>query len=119
MNDPVVESVESNVARTDGRKADGGVNAESGAHGSTQEAIAPGDTPAAIRPPARIGNKVDLSIQIDAELLNQIGHLTSDPSKVIEVAVRQWLRGGASRDDDLTRSLQRNPPVPPRGEWND
>lgn len=64
-------------------------------------------------------SKVNLAIQIDAELLNQINHLTTDPSKVIEVAVRQWLRGGASRDDDLTRSLQRNPPVPPRGEWND
>jgi hypothetical protein len=23
------------------------------------------------------------------------------------------------RDDDLTRHLMRNPPVPPRGEWND
>nr|WP_297076540.1 hypothetical protein [Thermoleptolyngbya sp. M55_K2018_002] len=110
MSDPIVES---NVAKTDG------VNANLGAHGSTQEAIAPTDTPAAVRPRVVAGNKVDLSIQIDAELLNQIGHLTSDPSKVIEVAVRQWLRGGASRDDDLTRSLQRNPPVPPRGEWND
>jgi hypothetical protein len=64
-------------------------------------------------------DKVNLSIQIDAELLEQINHLTKDPSKVIEVAVRQWLRGGARRDDDLTRTLQRNPPVPPRGEWND
>ena len=63
--------------------------------------------------------KVDLSIQIDAELLDQINHLTSDPSKVIEVAVRQWLRTGSRRDDDLTRTLRRNPPVPPRGEWND
>jgi hypothetical protein len=64
-------------------------------------------------------NKVNLSIEIDSELLDQISHLTSEPSKVIEVAVRQWLRGGARRDDDLTRTLQRNPPVPPRGEWND
>lgn len=63
--------------------------------------------------------KVELSVQIDPELLDQINHLTSDPSKVIEVAVRQWLRGGSQRDDDLTRSLRRNPPVPPRGEWND
>jgi hypothetical protein len=69
-----------------------------------------------------VGNtveKVDLSIKIDPELLNQITHLTNDPSKVIEVAVRQWLRNGGRRDDELTRSLQRNPPVPPRGEWND
>jgi hypothetical protein len=67
----------------------------------------------------QLSDKVKLSIQMDAELLDQISHLTSDPSKVIEVAVRQWLRGGARRDDDLTRTLQRNPPVPPRGEWND
>ncbi len=63
--------------------------------------------------------KVELAIQLDPDLLDQIQHLTNDPSKVIEVAVRQWLRGGARRDDDLTRSLNRNPPVPPRGEWND
>ncbi|MBD1909552.1 MULTISPECIES: hypothetical protein [unclassified Leptolyngbya] len=63
--------------------------------------------------------KVEISVQIDPELLDQINHLTSDPSKVIEVAVRQWLKGGNRRDDDLTRSLRRNPPVPPRGEWND
>lgn len=67
----------------------------------------------------QLADKVKLSIQMDAELLDQISHLTNDPSKVIEVAVRQWLRGGARRDDDLTRTLQRNPPVPPRGEWND
>jgi hypothetical protein len=67
----------------------------------------------------QVPSKVNLSIAIDSELLDQISHLTNDPSKVIEVAVRQWLRGGARRDDDLTRTLQRNPPVPPRGEWND
>jgi len=69
--------------------------------------------------PAEVTDKVQISVNIDASLLDQINHLTSDPSKVIEVAVRQWLRGGNRRDDDLTRSLQRNPPVPPRGEWND
>jgi hypothetical protein len=67
----------------------------------------------------QLADKVKLSIQMDAELFDQISHLTNDPSKVIEVAVRQWLRGGARRDDDLTRTLQRNPPIPPRGEWND
>lgn len=64
-------------------------------------------------------SKVNLSIEIDADLLEQINHLTGNPSKVIEVAVRQWLGGGSRRDDDLTRSLRRNPPVPPKGEWND
>lgn len=63
--------------------------------------------------------KVNLSIQIDADLLEQISHLTSDPGKVIEVAVRQWLGGGSRRDDDVTRTLRSNPPVPPKGEWND
>ncbi|GAB4461101.1 MAG: hypothetical protein OHK0037_09470 [Elainellaceae cyanobacterium] len=110
MSDPVVQS--------DAVKPDS-IKAEPASHGSTQEAIASEATTPLAKPQATASNKVDLSIQIDAELLNQIGHLTSDPSKVIEVAVRQWLRGGASRDDDLTRSLQRNPPVPPRGEWND
>lgn len=118
MSDPVVGSSVTNVTKTDIAEPDD-VKANLGTRGSNQEAIAPTDTPPPIRPRVVAGNKVDLSIQIDAELLNQIGHLTSDPSKVIEVAVRQWLRGGASRDDDLTRSLQRNPPVPPRGEWND
>ncbi|MDX2244494.1 MAG: hypothetical protein NW224_27790 [Leptolyngbyaceae cyanobacterium bins.302] len=63
--------------------------------------------------------KVELSVRLDPDLLEQIKHLTNDPSKVIEVAVRQWLRNESRRDDELTRSLPRNPPVPPRGEWND
>ncbi len=63
--------------------------------------------------------KVELSVRLDPDLLEQIKHLTNDPSKVIEVAVRQWLRSELRRDDELTRTLQRNPPVPPRGEWND
>ena len=64
-------------------------------------------------------DKVEISVRLDPELLDQIRHLTRDPSKVIEVAVRQWLRGGANRDDDLARPFSPNPPVPPRGEWND
>jgi hypothetical protein len=67
----------------------------------------------------RSTDKVELSIHLDAELLDQINHLTNDPSKVIEVAIRQWLRSETRREDDLSRNLQRNPPVPPRGEWND
>ncbi|MEQ8385280.1 type II toxin-antitoxin system CcdA family antitoxin [Coleofasciculus chthonoplastes] len=64
-------------------------------------------------------NKEEISILMDAQLLDQIKHLTNDPSKVIETAIRQWLRGERDRDDELTRTLRRNPPVPPRGEWND
>ncbi len=63
-------------------------------------------------------DKVEIAIHLDSELLNQIQHLTNEPSKVIEVAIRQWLRGETQRDDELTRTLQRTP-VPPRGEWND
>ncbi|AUS98922.1 hypothetical protein ACQFX9_08205 [Aliinostoc sp. HNIBRCY26] len=63
-------------------------------------------------------DKVEISVQLDSELLEQIQHLTDDPSKVIEVAIRQWLRGEILRDDELTRSPHRIP-VPPRGEWND
>ncbi len=67
----------------------------------------------------RSADKEEISIHLDAELLDQIKHLTNDPSKVIETAIRQWLRGERDRDDELTRTLERNPPVPPRGEWND
>ncbi|MFH7242050.1 MAG: hypothetical protein ACHWZW_04280 [Spirulina sp.] len=72
-------------------------------------------TPAA--PPQ--GDKVELSVQLDRELLDQVKHLTSDPAKVIEVALRQWLRGDRRSEDDLVRTLPRNPTVPPKGEWND
>lgn len=64
-------------------------------------------------------DKEEISIHLDSELLEQINHLTNDPSRVIETAIRQWLRGERERDDELTRTLDRNPPVPPRGEWND
>ncbi|WP_353930357.1 ribbon-helix-helix domain-containing protein [Okeanomitos corallinicola TIOX110] len=62
--------------------------------------------------------KVEVSVSLDPELMDQIQHLTNDPSKVIEVAIRQWLRGDVPRDDELTRTPRRIP-VPPRGEWND
>ncbi len=65
-------------------------------------------------------DKVEVSIHIDSALLDEVKHLTNDPSKVIETALRQWLRGEQERgSDDLSRTLMRNPPVPPRGEWND
>ena len=67
----------------------------------------------------RSDEKVEISIHLDSDLLSQLKHLTNDPSKVIEAAIRQWLKGGVSqRDDELTRSINRTP-VPPRGEWND
>ena len=67
----------------------------------------------------RSAEKVDLSVQIDRELLDQVTHLSSNPSKVIEVALRQWLRGDRRSEDDLVRQLPRNPTVPPKGECND
>ncbi|WP_033365463.1 hypothetical protein [Mastigocladopsis repens] len=66
----------------------------------------------------RLADKVEIAIRLDSELLEQIQHLTNDPSKVIEVAIRQWLRGETPRDDELTRNPVRKP-LPPRGEWND
>lgn len=68
---------------------------------------------------ARITDKVKVSIDLDSEVLEQIQHLTNDPSRVIETAIKQWLRGERNDETDLTRTFQRNPPVPPQGEWND
>lgn len=67
----------------------------------------------------RTNDKVQVSIDLDSEVLEQIEHLTNDPSRVIEAAIKQWLRGERNGDTDLTRTFQRNPPVPPQGEWND
>ena len=64
-------------------------------------------------------DKVEIAVRIDKELMNQVNHLSSDPSKVVEVALRQWLRGDRRPEDDLVRTLPRNPTVPPKGEWND
>lgn len=66
----------------------------------------------------RQADKVEIAVHLDSELVEQIQHLTNDPSKVIEVAIRQWLRGEVPRDDELTRTPVRAP-IPPRGEWND
>lgn len=70
-------------------------------------------------PTQRTTDKVEISIHLDSEVLEQIKHLTNDPSRVIETAIKQWLRGEKDKDDDLTRTFKRNPPVPPKGEWND
>ncbi len=66
----------------------------------------------------KFANKVEITIHLDSELLEQIQHLTNDPSKVIEVAISEWLRGENSRDDELTRTPRRIR-IPPRGDWND
>ncbi|MBE9168070.1 type II toxin-antitoxin system CcdA family antitoxin [Pleurocapsales cyanobacterium LEGE 06147] len=67
----------------------------------------------------RSAEKVEISIHLDSEVLEQIKHLTNDPSRVIETAIKEWLRGEREIDRDLTRTFRRNPPLPPRGEWND
>ena len=63
--------------------------------------------------------KIRVSIDLDSEVLERIKHLTSDPSRVIETAIKQWLNGERDGETDLTRTFRRNPPVPPQGEWND
>ena len=63
--------------------------------------------------------KVEVSIHLDSEVLEQLQHLTNNPSKTIEVAIKQWLKGEREASSDLTRTFSRNPPLPPRGEWND
>jgi hypothetical protein len=68
---------------------------------------------------SRIKDKVKVSVDLDLEVLEQIKHLTNEPSRVIEAAIKQWLRGERNDNTDLTRTFQRNPPVPPQGEWND
>ncbi|MGF1478934.1 MAG: hypothetical protein ACFB4I_05530 [Cyanophyceae cyanobacterium] len=67
----------------------------------------------------RSADKVEISISLDPALVEQIQHLTNDPSRVIETAVKQWLKGEQRLDEELSRTFRRNPPVPPRGEWND
>ena len=67
----------------------------------------------------RATEKVELSIHLDPDIIDQIKHLTNDPSRIIETAIKQRLRGEREADDDLSRTFNRNPPVPPRGEWND
>ncbi len=67
----------------------------------------------------RTTEKIEVSVQLDSEILEQIKHLTNDPSRVIEIAIKQWLRGERNVDTDLTRTFGRNPPLPPKGEWND
>ena len=67
----------------------------------------------------RIIDKVKVSVDLDPEVVEQIKHLTNEPSRVIEAAIKQWLRGERNDNTDLTRTFRRNPPVPPQGEWND
>lgn len=69
--------------------------------------------------PEHSAEKIEISIHLDSEVLEQIKHLTNDPSKVIETAIKQWLKGERETDEDLTRTFRRNPPLPPKGEWND
>ncbi|MCA1903567.1 MAG: hypothetical protein LDL47_01845 [Cyanobacteria bacterium KgW148] len=59
------------------------------------------------------------SIPIDPALLAELEEITSDPSLVIDTAVRQWLQRRAIKESDISRPMPVNPLVPPRGEWND
>jgi hypothetical protein len=63
--------------------------------------------------------KIEVSFEIDAALLDQLHQFSQNPSNLVETAIRQWLRSTSYQEDTLARTLPRNPPVPPRGEWND
>ncbi|MEM1367422.1 MAG: hypothetical protein AAGG02_05255 [Cyanobacteria bacterium P01_H01_bin.15] len=67
----------------------------------------------------RAAEKIQLSIELEPDLVEQISHLTNEPSRIIETAIKQWLKGERNGTNDLSRTFRRNPPVPPRGEWND
>ena len=69
--------------------------------------------------PRKSQNEVEFSIKLDSEIFEQLQLLTNNPSKTIETALKHWLQGERHIDSDLTRTFRRNPPVPPRGEWND
>jgi Post-segregation antitoxin CcdA len=69
--------------------------------------------------PEKMAEQEKISIQIDSALLEQLRHLTNDPSRIIEAAIKQWLRGERDQDNELSRTFRKNPTVPPRGEWND
>ena len=64
-------------------------------------------------------DKVEISINLDSEVLEQLKLLTNNPSRTIENAIKQWLKGEREISSDLTRTFRRNPPLPPKGEWND
>ncbi|WP_019504640.1 hypothetical protein [Pleurocapsa sp. PCC 7319] len=72
-----------------------------------------------LSPLERSRERIRVSIDLDSEIVEQIKHLTNDPSRVIEVAIKQWLNGEREDNTDLTRTFRRNPPLPPNGEWND
>ena len=67
----------------------------------------------------RSNDKVEISINLDSEVIEQLKLLTNNPSRTIENAIKQWLKGERELNSDLTRTFRRNPPLPPRGEWND
>ena len=59
------------------------------------------------------------SVPIDPALLAELSEISSDPSQLIDMAVRQWLQRRAIKEAEMSRPMPVNPLVPPRGEWND
>jgi hypothetical protein len=59
------------------------------------------------------------SVPIDPALLAELSEISSDPSQLIDMAVRQWLQRRAIKEAEMSRPMPVNPSVPPRGEWND
>lgn len=63
--------------------------------------------------------KAPKPIELDPALLAELSEVTTNPTEVIDVAIRQWLQRRAIKEADNSRPLTMNPTVPPRGEWND
>jgi hypothetical protein len=58
-------------------------------------------------------------VAIDPALYAELQEVTSDPTQAVNIAVRQWLQRRALLEAEKSVPLAVNPPVPPRGEWND
>ncbi|MBD2103401.1 hypothetical protein [Leptolyngbya sp. FACHB-261] len=67
--------------------------------------------------------RVQVSLDLDPQLVAELAEFSDDPSQLVEQALRQWLRNqsqtGGGFEGDRSRELRSNPPVPLRGEWND
>jgi hypothetical protein len=58
-------------------------------------------------------------VEIDPALYAELQEVAADPAQVVNIAVRQWLQRRALIEAEKSVPLAVNPPVPPRGEWND
>ncbi len=66
-------------------------------------------------------SRVQVSLELDPQLVAELAEFSDDPSHLVEQALREWLRtqSHSGFEGERSRELRSNPPVPPRGEWND